>query len=289
MADDLCSIQLNGATLNLIIDTHVHLYKSYNKDQLWPLIINNLSAHPAPNNGQETMLGILLTDREHFPIFQTLDQFLPEEAQLISIDALTKCVRMPSLPDVYVFAGRQINTSERLEVACIGHADRLNDGMTAADAIGTMIQGNALPILNWALGKWMFERGKTVTRLLNQFKPYQMVVGDTSMRPEGFADPRPLRLANENGYCCLAGSDPLPDAQEFAYIGTYATCLNHVESMTTEGLIRTLRRQNSSPHTVGRRNTLMTVLRRNLIYRFSKSDRPVTRTLTQPASGDQVF
>jgi hypothetical protein len=82
-----------------------------------------------------------------------------------------------------------------------------------------------VPVLAWAPGKWFFKRGDAVVRLLGRYAAGKLLLGDTTLRPTIWAEPRLMRLARSRGFGILAGSDPLPVPGEELMLGRYATVL----------------------------------------------------------------
>lgn len=132
-------------------------------------------------------------------------------------------IREPEGACMYVFAGRQVVTRERIEVLALTSDASFPDGAPAAEAVQRILDAGAVPVLAWAPGKWFFERGRVVRRLLDAFAPQQMLVGDSSLRPACWPEPLLVRDARRRGFRVVAGSDPLPLAGEERLWGSYAT------------------------------------------------------------------
>jgi hypothetical protein len=129
-------------------------------------------------------------------------------------------------PPLYLCPGRQIVTAERLEVLCLTIDVEIEDGLPAETVVQRMCEVGGIPVLPWAVGKWLFRRGSVVRALLDRFGPETLLVGDSAMRPTLWPTPLPMRSAHRRGYRVLAGTDPLAVAGEEEVMGTYASLLD---------------------------------------------------------------
>jgi hypothetical protein len=165
---------------------------------------------------------------------------------------------------LHILPGRQVVTSERLEVLVLGRDLELADGTPAADLIGAILAAGGIPVLTWAFGKWWFARSRVVRALVKHFAPERLWLGDTTMRPREWPRGRLMRQAVKAEARLLAGSDPLPGAGEADYAGRYATLLNcELEPRDPAGsVLRGLRVLPPGGRPVGRRCSLAAVLLR---------------------------
>ena len=178
--------------MKLFIDSHVHYYPQYNSGKMYAAFMRRTLQHGAG-------IGVMmLAEREGmgFPG--------------------TRAAR-----PLVVIPGRQIACAERVEILALGTEATFNDGIPAKDAIRRVADAGALPVLAWGLGKWMFKREKVVEDLLATFKPSELAIGDSSMRPVFWREPRLMRQARAAGFRILHGSDPLPPKSEETRAGQY--------------------------------------------------------------------
>ncbi len=130
------------------------------------------------------------------------------------------------LVPLFLLPGRQIATRERLEILCIGVDAAIPDGEPAALTVRRVREVDGVPVLTWAVGKWLFKRRRHVMSLLDQFGPEQLLLGDSAMRPLFWPTPLPMRAGQRRGYRVTAGTDPLPAAYDAMWMGRYATLLD---------------------------------------------------------------
>jgi hypothetical protein len=125
-----------------------------------------------------------------------------------------------------LFAGRQIVTAERLEILLLTVDLPIADGLPVSEVVERAIGSGGVPVLAWAPGKWFFKRGGIVAGLLRRFAAGELLLGDTTLRPTLWGEPRLMRSARRRGFGILAGSDPLPFPGEEVILGRYATVMD---------------------------------------------------------------
>jgi len=126
-------------------------------------------------------------------------------------------------PVLYLVAGRQIVTAERIEVLALTVDADIPDG-EQAHAVVTAVQAErGIPVVAWAPGKWFFGRGRVVRELMEVGEPGRLLIGDSALRPTVWPEPFLMRRARARGLTVIAGSDPLPFCGEEPNMGTYAS------------------------------------------------------------------
>jgi hypothetical protein len=120
-----------------------------------------------------------------------------------------------------IFPGRQIITEEGLELLALGSDARVPERLPFAEAKRQVVELGALPVLNWAPGKWFFSRGRQVQRILEEEAHDSLAICDTTLRPKLWRRPGLMCLAQTRGFPVIAGSDPLPFCGEEQLIGSY--------------------------------------------------------------------
>jgi hypothetical protein len=247
--------------MRVVADTHVHLYSCYDLAAAFAGLGRRL-ADLAPG----AVRVACLTERAECHFFRDLRQGKLDRARiggdvtpLVEPGALTVGANGDSR--LFLLAGRQSVTAERIEVLALAADMDVPDGLPAEDAIGRIRDAGGVPVIGWALGKWAFARGRVVAALLEKNKPGTVLVGDTSMRPALWPEPGLMRAAREVGYGVLAGSDPLPFAGEERRMGCYASLLegDFDPERPVASLHRMLCDTGRSFRRVGRRCNFLTV------------------------------
>ena len=204
------------------LDAHAHVYPLHDVPRLLLAALDHM-----PRTAPTDLRALLLAERADGSFFQALAQDeirLPGDRWRIVAWDPAGGVRIRHLPDhrdLWICAGRQIVSAERIEVCALFGDEPIADGQPARDVIRAILANGALPALDWAPGKWLFGRGRLVRALVEEFPPAELVLIDTSLRPLGWPAPRLYRAARRQGRAVLAGSDPLPVAGEEDVAGAY--------------------------------------------------------------------
>jgi len=194
--------------VTVIADTHVHIYPFHDREALIDGAFRRLAALvPAA----ETR-AICLTERHDCHAFRDLPG---DRAEANAV----------KWGEGWIFAGRQIVTRERLEVLALTIDAHIADGQPIADVLLRIREAGGVPVLSWAPGKWFFNRGDVMKKLIENSSPGDFLLGDTSLRPTIWPEPCLMGTARKRGFSIVAGSDPLPVPGEERYAGTYATIL----------------------------------------------------------------
>ncbi|MEM1170460.1 MAG: hypothetical protein AAGJ08_15610 [Cyanobacteria bacterium P01_H01_bin.35] len=67
---------------------------------------------------------------------------------------------------IFIIAGRQIVTAEKLEVLALISDSEFADGLPLETTIKNIVSKNGIPVLPWGVGKWIGKRGKILQKLL---------------------------------------------------------------------------------------------------------------------------
>lgn len=214
----------------LLVDAHVHVYDCFDIDELLDAALSNFN-HAAKKNGlDEGFSGVLLlseTSRDnwflqssktdsnsHWQIEKTLDKTV-----------LQAKLRTNNVRDniIYIVAGRQIITAEGLELLALVTDSTFEDGMPISSALSAVREQDAIPVLPWAVGKWLGKRGKILSSLLaTEAKAHNdLSLGDNSARPVFWSNPSHFKQARVLKLPVLPGTDPLPIVGEEIRVGSF--------------------------------------------------------------------
>jgi hypothetical protein len=127
--------------------------------------------------------------------------------------------RHDSGPRLFIMAGRQIATTDGLEVLALLTMERFEQPVDLPGAIAEVHAVGAIPVIPWGFGKWSLRRGKLVARAIRDVaRP--LFLGDNGGRPRSLPTPRLLRQAAGTGTLILPGSDPLPFPDQQIRVGS---------------------------------------------------------------------
>jgi hypothetical protein len=264
----------------LIADTHVHLYDGYDLDRAFSSAFVNLGrlrAAAAAETTQPYAFALFLAERHDCHAFERLRE--PAGAREVNRhrlaetpDAEVLSVTNAAGEALYLVAGRQIVTRERLEVLALATSGPVPDGGDILDTVARVRGAGGVPVLAWAPGKWLGRRGRVVRSVLRDSAPSALLVGDTSMRPRGWATPRLMREAARRGFTVVGGTDPLPFAGQEAVIGRYGIAAGAAleADAPRAGLRGALTAGAGCLSLAGRRDSMVAVAARLVRHRFGK-------------------
>lgn len=207
--------------VRLHLDAHAHVYPLHDVPRLLLAALDHM-----PRVAPTDLRVLCLAERADCSFFQALAQDeirLPGDRWRVVAwdpDGGIKIRHLPDHRDLWILAGRQVVSAERIEVCSLFSDEPIADGKPAREIVRAILANGALPALDWAPGKWLFGRGRLVRELIAEFPPAQLLLVDTSLRPRGWPAPRLYAQARRQGRAVLAGSDPLPVAGEELVAGS---------------------------------------------------------------------
>ena len=214
----------------LFVDTHVHLRKIFPREHYFDAAAASFR-HAAA--GLDDWVGVLmLTESATENGFRELADLAgpsgdPKRLETWggwAVELGTDDASLIAHRDgvrIAVVAGRQIDTSERLEVSALGSDRFIRDGTPVDEVLAQAREHDTFQVLPWAPGKWSFARGRLLERLIGDWDNLRFGLGDNGGRPWIWPMPGPLRRAAELGIPVLPGSDPLPFPAELARTGSF--------------------------------------------------------------------
>ena len=212
----------------IIFDAHVHFYPEYNAALAIANARKNLSkSGHASLGGSLPIHALCLTERADCHFFKSLKESKTfpgmSELKIVEVNGALR-LKFPEGSDLFIIPGRQIVSSEKLEILAFGSDLEIPDRKFSCGQIFDLIKEAAgLPVVNWAPGKWWFKRGLIVKQILASFPSDEYLLCDTTLRPVGYLEPFLMRQAKSRGVKILRGSDPLPVKGEEAMLGRYIT------------------------------------------------------------------
>ena len=213
--------------MQVIVDTHVHIYPGFVSEGLFPAIAGRMDRL---SDGQEHVDVLCLSERHDCRWFRDTQsagraRHGDVEIEPVAGDSVALVIRREGMSRLYVIAGRQVVTRERLEILALGCDDDIADDAPVAEVVDVVLSRGGVPVISWAPGKWLFGRRSVVSDLLKRASPERLLVGDSAMRPRSWGEPSLMKAARDRGFRMVAGTDPLPMTGEERYIGTYCSVL----------------------------------------------------------------
>lgn len=176
----------------IAIDSHVHFHSAAGAMEALHIAKDKL-ALAAGSIGV-----VMLAERQGFDV---LDEIRPSLVATAEPEALW----LDDSRSLLILAGRQVITSEKLEVLALATTAKLPDGLPAEEVVARLDAADAIVTLPWGVGKWIGKRGALIDRLIAAARPGRLFLGDNGGRPSFW----PVHQF-KGGLPVLSGSDPLP-------------------------------------------------------------------------------
>ncbi|UCE04519.1 MAG: hypothetical protein JSW07_12900 [bacterium] len=264
----------------LAIDGHVHLYSVFDLTNAVERGINNLKNYATKYNPIFIPVW-LLVERSDAIFFDHICQS-PENFGNGSLkfkkgkDKLTIIAEKENKPILYIFAGRQFVTKEGLEVlSLISNLNIPDRQQSIDDVIQAVKESGGIAVLNWAPGKWFFNRGKVIARQIREKSSGDFFIGETTLRNTLWLEPKLIKQARKKGFCIIAGSDPLPFKDEENGIGGYGFLIEGKFDLESpaQSLRDLLNNNRKEIRIIGKRNDVFTFARRQYKIMMEKKTR----------------
>lgn len=263
-------------TTTLLIDGHVHVYQHYDLNRVLEGGAENLRRAAAKGgiiHEDDKAIPILLLSERHDCNFfkQAMESSLqkPVDGFTFHRTAERESLLVKKNDQLYMFiiAGRQIVTSEGLEIISVMTTLYIKDrSKSTQDVVRKVSDSGGYPVINWAPGKWFFKRGEVVNNLIDSLDPTTLLIGDTTLRTTLWPLPSLMKKAKQNGFKIIAGSDPLPFKDEEKNIGTYGFVVKAKfdESRPCQSIRAIMRDEKTVPLLIGSRNNLIKFFKRQV-------------------------
>ena len=218
----------------ILVDAHVHIYDCFNLVEFFEASLENFESSLDQLDPKfPKQLVILLTESSRENYFSTLKQ-LAQKGQMLNEhwtiqktqEECSLYLRKNDRQGIFLVAGRQIVTSENLEVLALLTSSRVQDGMSFEKTVDTVVEYGGLPAIPWGFGKWLGRRGKIVSQFLDQETRPPLFLGDNSGRPFFWKYSPIFEQAIKAGVKILPGTDPLPFPREVNRPGKFGFRLN---------------------------------------------------------------
>ena len=222
----------------ILVDAHVHIYDCFDLEIFFDSAYFNFkSAAERLGHGNEFSGVLLLAETSKDNWFQHLSEYadgkdLPDgrtagEWKFYHTDEnCSLFANSMKAQNLFIIAGRQIMTSEGLEVLSLISSDVYEDGISIKKAVKEVYETGSIPVLPWGVGKWLGNRGKIISDLILSENSYPVNLGDNSGRPVFWKRPMLFNIAERNSISILPGSDSLPYVSDQMKTGSYGFWIN---------------------------------------------------------------
>jgi len=206
----------------ILVDAHVHIYDCFDLEIFFESAFTNFQSEAA-RMGQvdDFTAALLLTETSKDNWFERLESYAGNKTtnEIKTIrdwtfhhtdEDCSLCARGSKNQSLFVIAGRQIVTAEKLEVLALATDKKFKDGVPIEQVIQSIRDMGAIPVIPYGFGKWIGKRGKVVRNLLQKTEGTKFFLGDNGGRPRFLPRSSHFKQAEKKGIRVLPGSDPLP-------------------------------------------------------------------------------
>lgn len=230
------ALQTNPVSTNevAILDAHVHIHACFDTAQFLQATYDNFFAQAQTLGKEAAFSGVVLLTESYgvdcyarlFKMAGLLHSELAGWQLSTTNEPMSLSILNEAGEHLTLIAGRQIVSSERLEILALGLVETIEDNLPIRDIIQKVQSANALCVLPWGFGKWTGKRGKIVRRLLNDKPGENFFIGDNAGRLAVWPAPAEYAVAASNGIRMLSGTDPLPWPDQFDTAGRFGSLLD---------------------------------------------------------------
>ncbi|MDT8420520.1 MAG: hypothetical protein RQ754_08820 [Desulfuromonadales bacterium] len=218
----------------VLLDTHVHIYDCFDLKVFFRSALANFRAVASGISASEPFTAVLLlTDWAGQNWFEQLVEWVDKSAEGClegygnwswerTQEDSSLYLEDEAGNRVYIVAGRKIISSENLEVLALTTGDsQFADGKCLRDSVETILEKGSVPLIPWAVGKWLGGRGKVLEQLIETVDPRSYFLCDNSNRPFFWTKPNHFLQFERKGGRILSGSDPLHFPSEMKRAGSF--------------------------------------------------------------------
>jgi len=217
-----------------LCDAHVHIYDCFDLDTFLHSAWKNFRIAATGAGAQSYSAILMLSETQEDQWFLKLSEAAASGDTLGTTWSFTKTAEANSVRadcntagTLFILAGRQIVSSENLEILALATDYEQPDGTHAEAIVEAAAKAGGLVVAPWGVGKWWGARGRLLSDLLQNFPADTLLLGDNGGRPWFMGTPRHFVSAQTQRRKILPGSDPLPFAKEARRPGSVGFSIEH--------------------------------------------------------------
>jgi hypothetical protein len=215
----------------ILFDAHVHIYDGFDLDVFFEAVFNNFRCNAEKlGSKEECVCFLLLAESNGWNYFSKLQGLAGSNTQsgdrfwsiTVTEENTSLRVMHTNYPGVQVIvaAGRQLSTSDGLELLALLTGSDFPDGMKLGQAAKAVAAEGGIPVCPWGAGKWLGKRGRVLSHFMKQNPAPPVLLGDSGGRPSFWPCPQLLSEPYSKNRI-VSGSDPLPLGGEERRAGSY--------------------------------------------------------------------
>lgn len=262
----------------IAIDIHLHFYPFYDETIFFNSLCSNLDHGCVDSAGAFNQLEriVILTEGSGYNTFSRWagPKVLDSSGYTFTLtnEPYSLALNDKGKRRALIIAGRQIVTSERIEVLTAGAGRNIPDGRPLDEVVTKLIDAAELVILPWGAGKWLGRRGRLIEKLVQTRKAPTLFLADNPARPEWWPAPRSFRIFSARGGTILRGSDPLPLPGEEKRAGGFATLITgEFDPALPLSSLKAILSGSTAAVDIGQHDSFFTFFQRQLRLRLQKN------------------
>jgi len=178
--------------------------------------------------------------------------------------------------ELYIIAGKQLRSSERLEILAVGNDLPEAEVTPFCDLLNRCHTGESdrIIIIPWGFGKWTGRRRQLIEKTIETADPESLYFAENGNRLKFWPETSLLRLARNRGFRILSGSDPLPFKSQERKAGSHGFMISgdfdpHRPFQSIHQLLNQLA-HSESIELFGRGQNLLKFLRNQVAMQFRR-------------------
>jgi hypothetical protein len=258
----------------LLVDGHVHYHPCFGVREFLEAARSHFQAARREVGDPEAVGCLMLTESSWSHYFRAFGDGLIERASSDwtaepTGEPCSLIARRNGRAELFIVAGRQIVTRERLEVLALGSAQEYPDTLPIGEAVGLALSTGAVTVLPWGFGKWTGTRGRIVRQFLKSPMADELCIGDNGGRPALGPEPALFGLARERRVPILPGTDPLPLPAEATKAGRCGFVVpGPLDGRAPAAAVRKMVATRAQPRRYGSQERLATFIHRQMALRW---------------------
>jgi len=230
----------------LIIDAHVHIYACFDLNFFVKSAFRNFKSAASAQKLEDFTAVLFIADWSNVSWFEKLIDLSAAKGDTAEISSLqfnlqgtdeeiSLWITNRHSQKILIIAGRKIITAENMEVLALCSKDDIPDGQSLEKTIRRIAHFGAIPVIPWAVGKWLGRRGDVLNNLLNMGDRPFFFLCDNGNRPVFWGWPNHFRTALKRKVPIISGSDPLHFSSEAKRAGNFGFTIPGVLTPETPG------------------------------------------------------
>lgn len=218
----------------ILFDVHVHVYDCFSLQNFFDSAVKNFKNETRKIGIDADFQAIIvLTDWLKENWFQYFIESIENNKMAYQKDIenwsfhrtkenISLVARRTDGESIFIVAGKKIITSENLEVLALATQMAFDVGIPLVTILDQIKKYDAIPVIPWAVGKWIGKRGRVIKDALDKTTEPDYFLCDNGNRPYFWPRPTFFDYAEKKGIRVLAGSDALHFASEACRVGSFA-------------------------------------------------------------------